>query len=57
MVSTWAKVEDCQGGEGCQVQEARLASTGLKAAKTAKTANVTVTLVTDVTDLTLCGWY
>jgi hypothetical protein len=43
-VATWGKA--AKWGEGCQVPDARLPSTGLKAAKTAKTANATVTLVT-----------
>jgi hypothetical protein len=43
-VAKWGKA--AKWGEGCQVPDARLPSTGLKAAKTAKTANATVTLVT-----------
>jgi hypothetical protein len=46
------KQED-QGGQGCQVPDARLPSTGLKGTKRAKRANVFVTLVTDVTLVTL----
>jgi hypothetical protein len=47
--------EGCQNDEGCQVRNARLASTGLKADKTAKTANGTVTFLTGMTLMPLGG--